>query len=284
MKTKKVPIIKVSFLKSIPTDILKTEYLKRANKEMIDSVLNQELSITLKKGQRIFFFTDTHFPYHLENIFDYFTAIVKKHNITKNDIIICGGDEVDLACLSFHPKNPKMFSSSDELHLSAHYLKVLYKMFPNMLLCYSNHGSLVYRKAAWAGMNDDLVKDLNTIWGVGKGWKWADRIFITMANGKKMMFIHNLTQNIENNIIARGISIIQGHFHSKLGIIFRMLEGGKHIFGINGGCLANQKHPAFSYAKYQKDKWQHGSFLIEESGVTFIEYKIDSNNNWTGQL
>ena len=115
--------------------------------------------------------SDTHIPYHVPELIPYLKLLKKKYNPDK---IIHIGDELDKHALSFHDSDPDLPSAGDELKISLPTIKELEKLFPQMDLMDSNHGSLVYRRALKHGIPKAYLRNYNEFLQVGKGWKWHD--------------------------------------------------------------------------------------------------------------
>ena len=93
----------------------------------------------------------------------------------------------------------------------------LEKMFPKMDLLDSNHGSLVFRRAYKHGIPKAYIKKYNDFLQVGKGWKWHDDLTIDTPLGK-VYFCHGKTADVLKLAQSMGMSCVQGHYHSSMGV------------------------------------------------------------------
>ena len=89
----------------------------------------------------------------------------KKYNPDK---IIHIGDELDKHAMSFHDSDPDLPSAGDELKMSLPMIKELEKLFPQMDLMDSNHGSLVYRRALKHGIPKAYLKTIMNFYKLEK--------------------------------------------------------------------------------------------------------------------
>ena len=113
--------------------------------------------------------SDTHIPYQVPELISYLKLLKSKY---KNfDKVIHIGDELDKHAMSFHDSDPDLPSAGDELRMSLPIIKELEKLFPQMDLMDSNHGSLVYRRALKHGIPKAYLRNYNDFLEVGKGWK-----------------------------------------------------------------------------------------------------------------
>ena len=100
-------------------------------------------------NSRILFISDLHIPFHHEDSFDFLRHLKQKYKPTR---VICLGDELDKNSLSYHEKNPDLYSPGHELQVSIPFIHELEEIFPKMDILESNHGSLVWRKAKTFGI------------------------------------------------------------------------------------------------------------------------------------
>jgi hypothetical protein len=210
-----------------------------------------------KPETRVLSFSCLHAPYNKKYSLEFVKGVYDEYRCNK---IICCGDEVDYHSLSYHEHSPDLPSAGNELDIAKEELQRWHEVFPQMLLCESNHGSLPYRKAKTAGIPKNMIKNYNDIYGVGKGWKWAERWEIdnveyshqgTSQGGK----IPHL-----DVAIPAGKSSVIGHFHSVFGADWFANED-KCIFGACCGSLVDRKSLSMAYGKTFKRSEEHTSEL-----------------------
>ena len=115
----------------------------------------------------ILIISDTHSPYHHPDLIPFLKAIKKKY---KPDRIVHIGDETDKHGLNFHGQDPDLPSAGDELYEARETIHDIEKLWSNVDLLHSNHGSLAYRRAFKAGLPKAYMRDYNEVLEVGKGW------------------------------------------------------------------------------------------------------------------
>ena len=195
-------------------------------------------------NKRILIISDLHIPYHHEDSFAFLREIKKQY---KPDFVVNIGDLLDFHAISMHDHNPDLPSAGDELNISKEYIKELESIYPEMIEVDSNHSSLVYRRALKYGMSTQFLKDYGDFLGTKK-WKWIDDLTLTMSNGQRCFFTHGRSADVLKTSQTMGMSCVQGHFHTKF-VISYWANPDNLFFGMNVGCLVNQKSMAFAYAK-----------------------------------
>lgn len=237
------------------------------------------------KGKSVLVIGDTHIPFEHPDAFKWLKAIKKKY-LNKKSIIIHIGDEVDGNQISFHEKCPDIpFSPSSELEACIDRIHMpggLYELFPKMHLCESNHGSLVYRRAKYAGLPKHVIKSYAEILQV-KGWQWHDDIILKTNKGP-VYCCHGRSKNIGKVVASNQSSVIQGHYHGSHSLEwFRGIHGDR--FGAFTGCLVDASARAFNYGRLSLQRPIMGSVLIKECGTPILlTMNLDKHNRWDGTI
>ncbi len=230
--------------------------------------------LNVKNVDGILFISDLQFPYHHPETFKILSKIKKQY---RPRYVIIIGDEVDNAFMNYHEKDPDGLGASEEFKRAYECMKKLYKLFPNALVLESNHGALPKRKAKTGGIVKNFLKDFREVWNTPR-WKWYDEILIKQKNRTDILAVHNFSSNTLGNVLARGLSIIQGHYHSTLEVIFTTNHKGQSMFGATIGCLINRNSKAFSYAKYDKEVQQLGMLFVKDGNPTIINIPVNYKN------
>ena len=220
--------------------------------------------------------SDLHIPYHHQDAFDFLKALKKKY---KPDMIVNIGDELDHHAISMHEHNPDLMSAGDELKNSRVYIQELEKIFPKMTLVHSNHSSLVYRRALKYGLPKDYLKSYNEFLGVGNGWQWVDDLTITLSDGSRCFFTHGISADVLKVAAQYGMNTVQGHFHTKFSIGY-FSNPEALIWGMQVGCLINQKSMAFDYAKNFKSRFIVGCGMIINGQPKLMPMVLDKDGRW----
>lgn len=232
----------------------------------------------MEDNSRILCISDLHAPYMHPDSLDF---LYKLKETLKPTRIICGGDELDYHAMSFHDSDPDLDNSGRELLLGLGYIETLFKMFPEMDLMESNHGSMSYRKAKHHGMPRHLLKSYNEVLGVDNNWRWHDKLVIDLPNGSRCMFAHSLGSDVMRSSQSIGMSLVQFHHHSQFEI--RYWHNGETLnFGVTSGCLIDDKSLAFAYNKLQIKRPVIGITYIENSIPHLIPMILNKDGRWIG--
>lgn len=212
-------------------------------------------------NSRILVISDLHAPYNNPHAIEFLAGLKEKYVPTR---VISVGDEVDKMAMSYHESNPDLPSAGHELIEAQKVIKELHKLFPEMDILESNHGSLHLRKAMTAGIPRAYIKNYNDILGVGDGWQWYDDLIVTLPNGQPCYFTHGkavdglkLSQNYSMNCV-------QGHHHSEFNV--KYWSNPLNLFwSMQVGCLVDNKSLAMAYNRLQLKRPIIGCGLIIDS-------------------
>lgn len=194
---------------------------------------------------KVLVISDLHIPYHDDRALDFLAKVYKMYDC---DTVVCVGDEVDFHGISFHKSNPDLNSAGHELREAVHHLKKLYKMFPKVKVCTSNHTALPFRRAFDIGLPKQLIRSYQEILEAPLGWEWEDEWII---DGVSYIHGENLGSSLsalKNAVTKRRIPTVMGHLHSEAGVYY---SSTKHdlCFAMNVGCLIDIDSLAFEYGK-----------------------------------
>ena len=233
----------------------------------------------MSKHKRILVISDLHIPYHRKDSFDFLKEIKKQF---KPDTIINIGDEIDCHALSFHESNPDLPSAGHELSIAKEYIKELENIFPEMTLLDSNHSSLIYRRGIKHGIPRGFLREYNEFLNVKK-WKWVDDLVLTLPNKQRCLFTHGKSADVIKVSQIHSMNCVQGHFHSKFRIDY-WANPDNLLWGMQVGCLIEQKNMAFHYAKNFKTKFVMGCGMIIDSIPKLMPMVLDKNGRWIGKI
>ncbi len=125
------------------------------------------------KNKCILVISDTHCPYHHPDLLPFLSSIRRKY---KPDRVVHIGDECDKHGLNFHGQDSDLPSAGDELEQARRTIHEIEKLWPEVDLLHSNHGSLAYRRAFKAGLPRAYMRGYNEVLEVGPGWKKAGNL------------------------------------------------------------------------------------------------------------
>lgn len=200
---------------------------------------------------------DTHSPFMHEGALDFLSKLNREF---KPDKVIHLGDEVDAAALSRFEKDPDGMSAGAEHRVALAQMKPLYKLFPEVSVCISNHGARPFRKAFEAGIPRAYLKDYREFMEAPPKWQWQDSYEI---DGVLYKHGEGLTgkDGAIRGAIANRRSFVCGHIHSFGGVV-HLANDFDQIFGMNCGALIDHKAYSFKYAKHLLNKPTLGAGII----------------------
>lgn len=232
-----------------------------------------------KIAKSLLVISDMHWPYAHPDIIPFLKAVKKKF---KPDTVVCIGDEVDFHALSYHESSPELPSAGDELQQAIDGLQPVYKLFPNVTVVESNHGSMVLRKALTGGIPNKAIRSYNEVLDAPKGWKWVFDVTIQTPLGP-VYLCHGKTGTPGRLAQLYGMSTIQGHFHEKAQITF-IGTPEKLMFDAHTGCLADDKSLALGYNKINP-KRPIVSLIVVVNGVPqLVPMVLRKGGRWIGKL
>lgn len=223
--------------------------------------------------------SDTQFPFHHPDTFPFLQAVKNRY---KPKLIIHQGDEVDFHCLGRWQTNPNGYGAQKELELALEAMRKLYKMFPKVYACTSNHTVRPLKKAFDAGLPSAFVRDYHEFLQAPKGWQWADRwVFdnIIFEHGENVSGPNAALNAARQNMLSTSI----GHQHSYGGVKYYATHN-QMIFGMNTGCLIDIDAYAFAYGKKSRVKPTLGCGIILKGVPVFLPMLTDKKNRWTGVI
>lgn len=258
-------------------------WLKEKNKGVVAKEALQEVHKQYQKSgskehenQRILLVSDMHLPYGHQDTLPFLAYLKAKYKPTR---VICLGDELDKHSLSFHSHDPDLASPSDELARALPMIKQLKKMFTKMDILESNHGSLAYRRAKANGIPRGYLKSYNDVLGVDSDWVWHYEMTITLPNKDKVYLHHGKTADIKKLSMSLGMCAVSGHYHETFKVDYWANSLGLY-WGMNVGCLINDKSLAFAYNNCNLKRPIVGTGLIVDSQPVLVPLLMDENGSW----
>ena len=116
-----------------------------------------------------------------------------------------------------------------------------------------------------------------------KKWQWVDDMVLKLSNGKKVYFTHGKSADILKVSQTMGMSAVQGHYHTKFCISY-WANPDDLYWGMNVGCLINQKSMAFSYAKNFNTRFVLGCGIIINGVPRLLPMVLDNKGNWIKEI
>lgn len=234
----------------------------------------------MQKYHRILVVPDQHFPFNHIDIFRFLSAIKKKY---RPDKVVNLGDEVDYHSMSMHDHDPDLPNPRSEIDMAIQRLKHFYKLFPEVDVLESNHGSLVYRRAKKNGLPKKVIKSYQEILEAPKGWRWHHELILKGSDGEEILFCHGLSNDALKNSKNKSMRFVQGHHHSRFEVKY-WANSNKLFWGVTSGCLIDYKSLAFEYGRLTLDKPILGVTMILGGYPVLIPMILNKQGRWTEKL
>ncbi|QDH84682.1 hypothetical protein Axy23_026 [Achromobacter phage vB_AxyP_19-32_Axy23] len=241
-----------------------------------------DLTFIPKVAQRILAIGDIHAPYQHPDTLAFLVALRKQF---QPDLCVQIGDETDGHAISFHDSDPDLLSAGQELEKAKKFLAQLHKEFPQLLICDSNHGSLVYRRAKVTGIPAAMIKSYRDILFPSHGapgWSWGASWHIETALGT-VMFKHQKSGSLLSDAAHNRCNLVVGHEHGLFGVEYGASSHSLY-WGANTGCLIDRKGLAFAYGKHSLKKPIIGALVIDQGRPLSVPMILNDKGRWTGQL
>tara|TARA_B110000503_G_scaffold65401_1_gene102815 strand:+ start:117 stop:824 length:708 start_codon:yes stop_codon:yes gene_type:complete len=234
----------------------------------------------MSKHNRVLVISDLHLPYHRNP--DAFRFLKEIKKIHKPDFVVSIGDLLDQHALSFHDSNADLYSAGHELKKAKEYVKELESIFPELIEIDSNHSSMIFRRAVKHGLPRAYLKDYGEFLETKK-WKWVDDLVITLPNKQRCLFTHGRSADVLKVSQTNGMNCVQGHYHTKF-LIEYWANPDDLFWGMQVGCMIDQKSLAFEYAKNFKTRFIMGCGMIIDSQPKLMPMVLDNKGKWIGKL
>lgn len=231
-------------------------------------------------ARRILVIGDLHYPYAHPDAIPFLRHVAAEYN---PDCFVQIGDETDGHALSFHESDPNLDSAGVELEKAKLGLAALHDEFPLMLVCHSNHGSLLYRRAKHAGLPVQMIKSYREVLFPGHnapGWSWAFNWKINTPQGP-VLFRHQTSGTALDAAAAEGCHLVVGHEHGKFGASWGATSM-RLFFGAYTGCLIDKDSLAFAYGKVYPRKPIIGVLMIVDGVPVNIPMVLGTDGRWVG--
>lgn len=226
---------------------------------------------------------DQHAPAMHVDCYKFIKAVAALY---KPDKIINLGDEIDHHNLSFHETEESCpFTATKEFEEAQRNFSNFYDMFEEMDIMESNHGSLVFRKAAACKLPRKFLRTYNEVLEAPATYRWHKNLIVETPKGL-VNFSHGnyAPKDIMKKSQLRGMSQVQGHYHNDFEIKYWQNDLGENFFGMTAGCLINDAAYAFLYNKTYIPRPLLGCGIIYDGIPELIPMFLDENKRWTGEL
>lgn len=233
-------------------------------------------------AERILVIPDIHAPYQHPDTLEFLAEVA---DMLDPDLVVNLGDEVDMHAMSFHDSDPNLDSAGAELERSKIFLEQLHDLFPQMLLCHSNHGSMLFRKAKAHGIPVQMLKKYRDVLFPehgAEGWSWKFGWRINTPSGV-VYFKHQVAGDPLLDAAHNQASLVTGHQHGNFDIQYA--ASSAHLYwSMRSGCLIDKDALAFAYGKHTRNKPIVGCSAIIDGQPTLIPMVLDMDGRWIQEL
>jgi hypothetical protein len=224
---------------------------------------------------------DIHAPYQHPDTIPFLMAVREWFS---PDLVVDLGDELDYHAMSFHDSDPNLDSAGVELEKGKEFLNELYKVFPQVLVCHSNHGSMQFRRAKAHGIPVQLIKKYRDVIFPSHGapqWSWAHNWRINTPMGE-VLFKHQAS-GILSDAAHNSCNLVVGHSHGNFSVEYS--ASSSHLYyGMYCGCLIDKDSMAFAYGKHSLRKPIIGCAVILYGRPILLPMVLDKGGRWIGRL
>ncbi len=235
--------------------------------------------MTNKVFKSILVVSDMHSPYCHPDTLRFLSALKKKH---KFDKVVCIGDEIDGHAWSYHESNPDLPNSGEELQMAIETLQPIYKLFPEVDVLESNHGSLMFRKAITARLPSKAIKAYREQIEAPLGWNWYETLKLQTSLGP-VFFTHGISSVAGKLSNMYSMSAVQGHYHSKSQVTW-ISTPERLRFDMHVGCLINDRSLAFKYNKLSPVRPIISVGIIIDGIGQIVPMVLNKSGRWIGRL
>jgi predicted phosphodiesterase len=192
---------------------------------------------------RILAIPDLHLPYAHPGALAFCRDLRDK---CRCDKVVLLGDVPDFTALSRFDKLPEAPSAHDELRAFQTAVRPWYRTFPDAKCIIGNHEARLLKRSSETGIPSSFIRPLNEILGTPK-WRWEEHYILD-----DVLFTHGLgaggkyhAVNIMDKMLC---SVVVGHIHT-VAMLYWKANYNRRIFGMDCGCLVDDKSVAFAYAR-----------------------------------
>lgn len=214
---------------------------------------------SFEKQSRVLAFSCAHLPYEHPFFLQFLEDMYHKHNCNR---VVCLGDLIDKHAMSFHTSDPNMMSAGYETKEAIRKAHMLRELFPKADWCLGNHDLIALRKAHKAGVSDEWVRAPQEV--LGLEWNVCDKVIID-----GVLYRHHGPVSLTAS--KAGMSVVQGHEHSKGRIVWHGNEDGTALFSAQCPSLIDKTHEAFAYGKTGPEALTGCTVVLESGQLPIIE-------------
>lgn len=212
---------------------------------------------------------DTHAPFqHLKTI----EILKEAKKEFKPDFVVHVGDIIDSHNISGWDSDPDIAGVLEEFEGASEFCQELGELFPKLKVCYGNHDLRFIKKMKGVGVPSMFFKTLEEALDTPKGWEWSDHFLVPDHKYGSTYITHGDGFSGPKAALDAALSFrlntVIGHVHAYAGVAYTK-SATSQLWGMNVGCLIDDKALAFAYGKLHKQK-PINAFGIVKNGVPHI--------------
>ena len=184
------------------------------------------------------------------------------------DRVVFIGDVVDWHGISFHARHPSAPRPKEEYRLAWERVARWVTTFPVAKVCIGNHDERPERLAASVNIPTEFLIGYNQMWAC-PDWHWAhdhviDDVYYFHGTNNGGLYP---AANVQKTM---AMSVVMGHVHSRSNIVSTATPF-KRFFGMDTGCLVDDRAFAFAYGRHMKRRSVLSAGVIID-GQPYLEY------------
>ena len=213
---------------------------------------------------RILVIGDLHFPWVLPSFWPSLKSTINKYN---PNAFIIGGDMLDTLAVNSHGRPSDAPGANEEFDKAKGCANRLATIIGNKPCWYllANHEMRVAKMADKVGIPTRCIKTISELLCLPKHWNMAREFEID-----GVYYTHFRSSVPGKLSLSMGMPAVQFHMHSKFSLEY-FSTPKMVLWQAQGGCWADEKTIAFSYAKDQLTRGITGFLLVDKGNPTLIK-------------
>ena len=212
---------------------------------------------------RILTIPDTHFPFCRKSLFKDLRSIIKD---TKPDLIVHMGDLVDLHAISRHQPEADSYGAVTEIAKARNCIKDLASIIGKIpvKMCMGNHDTRIFKQATTVRIPAEAIKPYKDLFSVPASWSIQEEHIVD-----NIVFLHGKSPVRHKVSLNYGMSSVQGHYHTMLGIEYTA-SSTRMLWSAFAGAAADDAAFSMRYAVGAVNKSAYGFIFIDNKSPRII--------------
>jgi len=196
--------------------------------------------------------SDAQLPYQHPGALRFCQEVRRNFDIPLTNVL-CVGDEFDFYFASRFDKSPEApHTPKQEIEAGREEVARWVAAFPQLRVCYSNHGARLRAAAHRSNIPVSLIRNVKEIYGLPESWQYADH-WIVRASKMAFRVEHGHVgpgghSGLRGRPLNRMMPTAWGHEHAEPGVVHLDTHGGGQLWGMRvGSLIAKEPLPAFEY-------------------------------------